>query len=35
MQDGKAIRMTEYFAAPFPPAEWRAAWVEKIDPQKP
>jgi hypothetical protein len=35
MQNGKAIRMTEYFAAPFPPAEWRAAWVEKIDPQKP
>ena len=35
MQDGKAIRMTEYFAAPFPPAEWRAQWVEKIDPQKP
>jgi hypothetical protein len=35
MHDGKAIRMTEYFAAPFPPADWRAPWVEKIDPQKP
>ena len=28
---GKVVKLTEYFAAPFPAAEWRAAWVEKID----
>jgi ketosteroid isomerase-like protein len=31
-RDGKAFRLTEYFGAPFPPAAWRARWVEKIDP---
>jgi ketosteroid isomerase-like protein len=30
-RNGKASRLTEYFAAPFPPADWRSQWVEKID----
>lgn len=34
-RNGKAYRMTEYFAAPFPAAEWRAKWMEKIDPHSP
>jgi len=25
------FRIKEYFAAPFPAAEWRAKWVEKIE----
>jgi hypothetical protein len=29
--NGKVSKMTEYFAAPFPAAEWRSQWVEKID----
>ena len=28
---GKASKMTEYFAAPFPAAEWRSSWVEQIE----
>ncbi len=32
-RDGKMCRMTDYFAAPFPPAEWRAKWVEKMEDQ--
>jgi len=31
-RDGKLIKVTEYFAAPFPAAEWRAKWVERFDP---
>jgi ketosteroid isomerase-like protein len=31
-RSGKVVHMTEYFAAPFPAAEWRAPWVEKIEP---
>jgi hypothetical protein len=31
--DGKISRVTEYFAAPFPAAEWRTQWVEKINPK--
>lgn len=28
-RNGKVHRLTEYFAAPFPPAEWRAPWAER------
>ena len=31
-RNGKVSRITEYFAAPFPPAEWRSQWVEKMEP---
>jgi hypothetical protein len=31
LRNDKLIRVSEYFAAPFPPAEWRAKWVEKIE----
>jgi ketosteroid isomerase-like protein len=27
----KVVKLTEYFAPPFPPAEWRAKWVERMD----
>ena len=27
-RDGRIIRLTNYFGPPFPPAEWRAPWVE-------
>jgi SnoaL-like domain len=30
MRDGKIVKMTEYFANPFPAPEWRAAFVEKM-----
>ncbi len=30
-RNGKVHWLTEYFAAPFPPAEWRAPWAEKIE----
>ena len=30
-RNGKASKMTEYFAAPFPAAEWRSSWVEQIE----
>ena len=30
LRKGKVANVTEYFAAPFPAAEWRAEWVEKI-----
>ena len=29
-RDGKIAKQTSYFAAPFPPAEWRSPWVESI-----
>ena len=29
-ENGKVARETQYFAAPFEAAEWRAQWVEKI-----
>jgi ketosteroid isomerase-like protein len=29
-RDGKISRETSYFAAPFPPATWRAPWVEAM-----
>lgn len=31
LRDDKVLRVTEYFAAPFPAAEWRARWVEKAE----
>lgn len=31
-RNGKIHRLTEYFAAPFPPAEWRSRWAEKVAP---
>jgi hypothetical protein len=30
-RDGKVIKITEYFGAPFEAAEWRAAWVGRIE----
>jgi hypothetical protein len=30
-RNGKVSHLTEYFAAPFPPAEWRTPWVEKME----
>ena len=33
-RNDKVSRQTEYFAAPFPAAEWRSQWVEKIEPHK-
>lgn len=30
--DGKVIRETDYFANPFEAPEWRAKWVEKMEP---
>jgi ketosteroid isomerase-like protein len=32
-REGKVSKITEYFAAPFPAAEWRSQWVEKIESQ--
>ena len=29
-RDGKVAKLTHYFAAPFPPAEWRSQWVERM-----
>jgi hypothetical protein len=31
LRDGKIYRETAYFAEPFDPPEWRAAWVETMD----
>ena len=31
LRNDKVAKVTEYFAAPFPAAEWRAKWVEKIE----
>jgi hypothetical protein len=33
-REGKVSRITEYFAAPFPAAEWRSQWVEKMEPRQ-
>jgi hypothetical protein len=30
--DGKIVRQTDYFANPFPPAEWRAKYAESKEP---
>jgi ketosteroid isomerase-like protein len=30
-RSGKVVKLTEYFAPPFPAAEWRAKWVEKME----
>lgn len=32
LRDGKIARETAYWATPAPPAEWRSAWVERLDP---
>jgi ketosteroid isomerase-like protein len=29
VRDGRVWRMTEFWPDPFPPAEWRAPWVER------
>jgi hypothetical protein len=29
-RDGKITRETAYWSKPFPPAEWRAQWVERV-----
>lgn len=29
LRHDRVVKVTEYFAAPFPPAEWRARWAEK------
>jgi lipoate-protein ligase A len=31
-RDGKIHKITEYFANPFPAPEWRAGFVERMDP---
>jgi hypothetical protein len=31
LRNDKLIKVFEYFAAPFPAADWRAKWVEKIE----
>jgi hypothetical protein len=30
-KNGKILKMTGYFAAPFPAQEWRSRWVEKME----
>lgn len=30
-RDGKVAKLTNYFGPPFPPAEWRSQWVEKME----
>ena len=30
IRDGKIVRETDYFAAPFEAPQWRAQWVEKM-----
>ncbi|MEO8510016.1 MAG: nuclear transport factor 2 family protein [Chloroflexota bacterium] len=30
--DGRIVRQTDYFAAPFPAPEWRQQWVERMEP---
>jgi hypothetical protein len=30
LKDGKIVKETDYFAAPFEAPEWRAQWVEKM-----
>jgi ketosteroid isomerase-like protein len=30
LRDGKIARIHAFFGAPFEPAEWRAAWVERV-----
>jgi hypothetical protein len=32
LRDGKMWRDTRYYAEPFEAPEWRAAWVERMDP---
>ena len=31
LKNDKVVKVTEYFGAPFPAAEWRAKWVERIE----
>ncbi len=30
-RDGKVAKVTNYFGPPFPAAEWRSQWVEKME----
>jgi ketosteroid isomerase-like protein len=30
VRDGKLVRETDYFGAPFDPPQWRAQWVRKM-----
>src|SRR6266849_595480 len=30
-RNGRVVKVTEYFGPPFPAAEWRSRWVEKIE----
>jgi hypothetical protein len=32
LRDGKIFRETCYYAEPFEAPEWRAQWVEQMDP---
>ena len=32
MRDGKIAKETAYWAEPFPAPDWRAAWVEPMEP---
>jgi ketosteroid isomerase-like protein len=34
LRDGKIARETAYWATPAPPEEWRAAWVEPLEPSE-
>jgi len=31
LRNDKLIKVFEYFAAPFPAADWRAKWIEKVE----
>ncbi|HEV2688829.1 MAG TPA: hypothetical protein VGV35_09750, partial [Bryobacteraceae bacterium] len=31
LRNDSVVKLTEYYAAPFPAAEWRAKWVEKAE----
>lgn len=31
LRHDRVVKVTEYFAAPFPPADWRAKWTEKAE----
>ena len=33
-KDGKVMKETDYFAYPFEAPEWRAQWVEKMEPAR-
>lgn len=34
MRDGRIYREVDYWAEPFDPPAWRAAWVERVEPDR-